>query len=82
MKMVTPKFYSNSTCRKLVGNIGVAVEQEEKLCDYVATVDEFTYLGDRLSAGGVCESVVTSRTRCGWAIFRECVSCCMAEDFL
>ena len=29
-----------------------AVEQEVKLCDEVGTVKEFTYLGDRVSAGG------------------------------
>ena len=31
------------------------MEQEEKLCDEVETVREFTYLGDRVSAGGACE---------------------------
>ena len=36
------------------------------------TVREFTYLGDRVSAGGGCEAVVTARTRCGWVMFREC----------
>ena len=48
------------------------MEQEEKLCDEVETVGEFTYLGDRVSAGGGCEAVVTARTRCGWVNFREC----------
>ena len=33
---------------------------------------EFTYLGDRVSAGGGCEAVVTARRRCGWVMFREC----------
>ena len=28
------------------------MEQEEKSCDEVETVREFTYLGDRVSAGG------------------------------
>ena len=41
------------------------MEQEEKLWDKVETVREFTYLGDRLSAGGGCEAAVTARTRCG-----------------
>ena len=36
------------------------------------TVGGFTYLGDRVSAGGGCEAAVTSRTRCGWVKFREC----------
>ena len=30
------------------------------------------YLGDRVSAGGGCEASVTSRTRCGWVMIREC----------
>ena len=38
------------------------MEQEEKLCDVVETVREFTYLGDRVSAGGGCEATVTART--------------------
>ena len=36
------------------------------------TVREFTYLGDRVSAGGGCEAAVTAITRCGWVKFREC----------
>ena len=35
------------------------MEQEEKLCDEVETVREFTYLGDRVGAGGGCEAAVT-----------------------
>ena len=46
--------------------------QEEKLCDEVETVQELTYLGDRMSAGGGCEAAVTARTRCGWVNIREC----------
>ena len=48
------------------------MEQEEKLCDYVETVREYTYLFDRVSFGGRCEAAVTARTRCGWVKFREC----------
>ena len=44
----------------------------KKSCDEVETVREFTYLGDRVSAGGGCESAVTARIRCGWVMFREC----------
>ena len=40
------------------------MEQEEKLCDEVETVKEFTYVGDRVSAGGGCEAAVTARTGC------------------
>ena len=49
-----------------------AVEQEEKLCDGVETVSEFTDLGDRVGAGGGCEADATDRIRCGWAKFEEC----------
>ena len=48
------------------------MEQEEKLCDEVETVREFTYLVDRVSAGGGCEAAVTARTRCRWIKIREC----------
>ena len=48
------------------------MEQEEKLCDKVETAKEFTYLGDRVSASGRCETAVTARTRCGWVKFGEC----------
>ena len=48
------------------------MEQEEKLCDEVETVREFTYLCDRVSAGGGCEAAVPARTRCGWAKVRVC----------
>ena len=41
------------------------MEQEEKLCDEVETAREFTYFGDRVSAGGGSEAAVTARTRCG-----------------
>ena len=48
------------------------MEQEDKLCDEVETVRQFTYLGDRASTGGGWESAMTARTRCGWVTFREC----------
>ena len=35
------------------------------------TVLKFTYLCDRVSAGGGCEAAVTARTRCGWVKFME-----------
>ena len=69
VKRAIPKFSRHFTCE---GNIGEAVEHKEKLCDEVETVKEFTCLGDRVSAGGGCESVVTARTRCGWVKFKEC----------
>ena len=36
------------------------------------TVRESTYLGDTISANGVCDAAVTARTRCGWDKLREC----------
>ena len=42
------------------------------MCAEVETVRKVTYFGDRVSAGGGCESAVTARTRCGWVKFREC----------
>ena len=71
VKRVTPKFLRYLTCRKCEGNIREAVEQEEILIDEMHTVGGLTYLGDRVSAGGGCESAETARTRCGWVRIRE-----------
>ena len=46
----------------------IAVEQEENLCNGVETIKEFSYLGDRVNAGGGCEAVVTVRTTFRWDI--------------
>ena len=43
---------------------------------------EFTYLGDRVGAGGGCEAAVTARSRCGGLSLRSAVSCCVVGDFL
>ena len=48
------------------------MKQEEKLCDEVKTVREFTYLGDMLSAGGGRKADVSARTICWWAKCRGC----------
>ena len=48
------------------------MEQEEKLCDEVEIVREFTYRGDRVSAAVGCEAALTARARCGCVKFREC----------
>ena len=48
VKRVNPKCSRNFTCRKCEGNIREVVEQEEKLCDEVETVMEFTYLSGRV----------------------------------
>ena len=65
VKWVTPKFSINFTCRKCGGNTG----DEERLGVEMKTVMTFTYLGDRVSAGGGCEAAVTARTRFGWVMF-------------
>ena len=44
------------------------VKQEEKLCDEVETVQKWTYLGYRVSAGGRFET----RARCGLVKFSKC----------
>ena len=48
------------------------MESEEKLCNKVKTVREFTCLGNKVSAGGGCEFFVTARIRYGWVKLREC----------
>ena len=58
------------------------MEQEEKLCDEVETVREYTYLCDRVSAGGGCEVDVTARKNVGGLILGSAVRCCMTGDFL
>ena len=42
------------------------MEQEVRLYNEMET-----YIGDRLSAGGGCEAVVTARTGCGGVNFLE-----------
>ena len=54
MKRLTAKCYRNSAFIKCEGNVGEAVEQEEKLSVEVEAVREFIYLVDRVSAGGCC----------------------------
>ena len=36
------------------------------------TVRDFTYLDDRVNAGGGCEADVFARARCKWVRFMEC----------
>ena len=36
------------------------MEQEVELCDEVGTVEDFAYLGDRMSPCGGCEVAVTA----------------------
>ena len=65
------KVKKNVACKKCEGNIGEAVEQEDKSCDKVNT-NELTYLGDRVSAHGGCEAAVTVGIKCVWVKFNEC----------
>ena len=58
-------------------NVGEALEQEEKLADKMKTVRGFTYLSNRASAGGECESAVTAKTECGWANLWNVASYCI-----
>ena len=56
----------------VVSRSKIKVAKSYKLCHEVETVREFTYLGDRMSADGVCEAAVTAATICGWVKFGEC----------
>ena len=71
VKRVTPKPQKNLHAENVKG-ILEAVEHKHKSCDEVETVRRFTYLGDRVSAGGGCEAAVTAIAKCGWIKFREC----------
>ena len=64
VKMVTSMFQGNITSKKCEGNIGEAVEQEERSCYEVETMRKFTYLGVSVRACGGCEAAVSARTRC------------------
>ena len=57
-------------------------DQEEKLDEDVETEIDFSYLGDRIYSGGGCEAAVTSRTRLGWAKFRDCYDLLYSKKFL
>ena len=76
-----PKVFKKYCMLKCEGNIGKVVEQEGKLCDEVEIAKEFTYLGDKVSAGGGCEAAVTARTRCGWVKHTECCEMLHGRSF-
>ena len=63
VKRVTQEFFGNFTCRRCEGNIGEAVEWEEKLCHEVEIVREFTYLGDSMNADGGREAAMKMKMR-------------------
>ena len=55
--------------------------EQDNLCNEVETEKDFTYLSDRVSAGGGCEAAVTVRIICGWAKLRECVESLYGRRF-
>ena len=66
------KLLRTFSCSKCEKNIVVAMEENEKLCDKVKVVREFTYLGDMVSTDGGYETAVTARTRCERVMYGEC----------
>ena len=56
------------------------MEQEEKLCDKMKTVREFTYPGNRVSAGGGYEAAVTAKQDVGGLSLANALSCCMVRN--
>ena len=63
-KRVTNRLAIDFKCRKCKGCHKNVDDQGEKLHDYVKTVTDFSYLGDRINSGG-CEADLISRTRLG-----------------
>ena len=50
---------------RMINELGINrknVDQDEKLHEDVATMSDFSYLGDIIYSGGGCEAAVTSRT--------------------
>ena len=58
------------------------MELGERSCDAVWAVIEFTYLGDRVNAGGGSDCAVTARARCGRVLFIECGTLLCEKTFL
>ena len=73
------KVFRKSYMLSCDGNIGEAVEQEEKLYDEVKNVREFAYICDRVSAGRGCEAAVTAEQDLGGLCLWSAVSYCTAE---
>ena len=57
--------FAYSRCRKIIEGMVDLIQ----MCDEVETVNGFRYLGEKLSASGRCEAVVTVRVRFGWVRF-------------
>ena len=72
--VLSPSFFcgGGKCCHCLCQSWWEAVKQEETLCDDVETIWEYSYLGDRMSAGGICKAAVIARTIFWWIKLREC----------
>ena len=74
VKKVTQQFKRNFTCRKYEGNIGDAVEQEEKLCDEVGIVTG--NIGDAVEQEErLCDEVGIVTGNIGDAVEQEEILC-------
>ena len=62
---MTSKFSGNYVCKKRGGDIGEAVDREERLCDEEETIRDFAYLSYLVSTCRRCEVAVAARARCG-----------------
>ena len=82
VKRVTPMFSRNFTCRRCKGNIGEAMEQEEKLCDEVETVREFTFLVTGWVQVEDVRLLWLPEQDVGWLSLSSAVSYCISFDFL
>ena len=71
IKRVTARLAMHFVYSKCRGQMEGTVDSIEKLCDEVETVNGYSYLGDRLTAGGGCEAAVTPRVRISWVRLRE-----------
>ena len=82
MKRVTPglaKKFVGTSCT-ILDEAGV--EPIENLCDGVETVNEFSYLGDKLKTSGRCGAAITAIMRIGWTKFREGSELLLGKRFL
>ena len=79
---VTSRLGRDFVCGRCKKQADRLAEPMEELCEEVATVRGFCYLGDRVNASGDCEAAVTARARIGWVKFRECGELLNSKRFL
>lgn len=82
VKRVTAGLAQNFVCARCLANENTETELVEELCDDVETVGGFRYLGDRLSAGGGCETAVTARFDVDGKNSENVVKCYWERNFL